>query len=189
MAVALGFAERQDVGLVLSRRREAVHQNGEVQEKMSEARLKTEVPDTLDILQIMDRLPHRYPFLMIDRLEEIKPGESACGIKNVTVNEPCFQGHFPKRPVMPGVLIVEAMAQTAAVLVIESLADWDPDNLVYFMTIDDARFRRPVIPGDCLRIYVVKQRHRGPVWRFTGSVKVNDVVVAEASFSAMIVEE
>lgn len=142
-----------------------------------------------DITRIKEMIPHRYPFLMIDKVVEVVTGESAVGVKNVTINEPFFQGHFPSRPVMPGVLIIEAMAQTAAVLVVHTLGAAFEGKLVYFMTIDDARFRRPVGPGDQLRIHVRKDRHRGPVWKFTAEAKVDGVLVAEASYSAMILDE
>ncbi|WP_422862793.1 3-hydroxyacyl-ACP dehydratase FabZ [Endosaccharibacter trunci] len=142
--------------------------------------------ETVDILRIMAAIPHRYPFLMIDRMVEVVLGESAVGIKNVTVNEPFFQGHFPQRPVMPGVLIVEAMAQTAAALVVLTLGDMFDGKLVYFMTIENAKFRRPVGPGDQLRIHVVKERQRGNVYKFRGVAKVDGVSVAEASYGAMI---
>ncbi|MBS1087773.1 3-hydroxyacyl-ACP dehydratase FabZ [Gluconobacter wancherniae] len=145
-----------------------------------------QVPESIDVLQIMQAIPHRYPFLLIDKMVEIKAGESAIGVKNVTVNEPFFQGHFPARPVMPGVLIVEAMAQTAATLVVLTLGKAFEGKLVYFMTIEGAKFRRPVGPGDQLRIHVVKERSRANVWRFKGVAKVDDVSVAEATFSAMI---
>ena len=144
---------------------------------------------TLDINDIMARIPHRYPFLMIDRVVDIVEGESGVGIKNVTFNEPFFQGHFPQRPVMPGVLIIEAMAQTAGVLVVSSMKNPEANKIVYFMTIDDARFRRPVVPGDRLEIHVQKVRNRGPVWRFSGQAKVDGLTVAEATYSAMIVED
>ena len=132
--------------------------------------------------------PNRYPFLMIDQITDIVLGDSAVGIKNVTINEPFFPGHFPGRPVMPGVLIIEAMAQTAGALVVETMGNPTPDRVVYFMTIDDARFRRPVVPGDRLELHVKKQRNRGPVWRFSGQAKVGNVVVAEATYSAMIID-
>jgi 3-hydroxyacyl-[acyl-carrier-protein] dehydratase len=137
----------------------------------------------------MDRIPHRYPILLIDRVIDLVPDERATGIKNVTLNEPHFQGHFPTRPVMPGVLIVEAMAQTSAVLVVETLGLASQGKLVYFMTIDNARFRKPVTPGDVLHVHVEKVRNRGPVWKFKGEAKVDDALVAEATFSAMIVDE
>jgi 3-hydroxyacyl-[acyl-carrier-protein] dehydratase len=143
---------------------------------------------TIDIHRIIEMIPHRYPFLLVDRLEEIVAGESAVGIKNVTINEPFFQGHFPGRPVMPGVLIVEAMAQTAAVLVVNSLGTEAEGKLVYFMTIENARFRRPVEPGDQLRLKCTKVRQRANVWKFSGEAKVNDTVVAEATYSAMIMD-
>ncbi len=143
---------------------------------------------TIDLLRIMEMIPHRYPFLMIDRVIDVVRDASAVGIKNVTVNEPHFQGHFPSRPIMPGVLIVEAMAQTAGVLVVHTLGPESEGKLVYFMTIDDARFRKPVTPGDTLHIHVVKQRSRGNVWKFKGEARVDGALVAEATFSAMIVD-
>lgn len=141
----------------------------------------------IDITQIMQLLPHRYPMLLVDKLVEVVPSQSAVGIKNVTINEPFFQGHFPGHPVMPGVLIVEAMAQTAGALVVYSQSLPTENQVVYFMTIDKARFRRPVLPGDSLRIKVEVQRNRGPVWRFAGTALVDGTVVAEAEFSAMMV--
>jgi len=143
----------------------------------------------LDINRVMAMIPHRYPFLMIDRVTDVVVGESAVGIKNVTYNEPFFQGHFPQRPVMPGVLIVEAMAQTAGVLVVHTLGADVEGKLVYFMTIDNCRFRRPVVPGDQLRIHVKKVRNRGFVWKFAGAAKVDGNLVAEATVSAVIMEE
>jgi 3-hydroxyacyl-[acyl-carrier-protein] dehydratase len=142
----------------------------------------------IGIKQIMAMLPHRYPLLLIDRLEDVRYGESAIGIKNVTMNEQFFQGHFPGHPVMPGVLIVEAMAQTAAALVIHSIGVTKGIPLVYFMSIDSAKFRKPVIPGDQLRIHVAKDRKRGNVWRFNGVAKVDGVTVAEALYTAMIMD-
>ncbi|MGO1117494.1 3-hydroxyacyl-ACP dehydratase FabZ [Rhodovibrionaceae bacterium A322] len=143
----------------------------------------------VDILGIMDRIPHRYPFLLLDRVIDIQLGESAVGLKNVTLNEPHFQGHFPRQPVMPGVLIVEAMAQTAAVLVVETLEGEAAGKLVYFMSIEGAKFRKTVVPGDQLLLNVTKTRNRGPVWRFDGEATVDGKVVAEASFTAMIMED
>ena len=140
----------------------------------------------IDIQRIMELIPHRHPFLMIDKVIDVVANEQATGIKNVSINEPYFQGHFPARPVMPGVLIIEAMAQTAAVLVVHTLGAAFHGKLVYFMSIDNARFRRPVMPGDQLRLEVKKDRHRGPVWKFNGVGKVGDQVVAEADFAAMI---
>ena len=156
--------------------------------------LKTTDPEaaprtSIDVLEVMELIPHRPPFLMIDRVEGIVQQESAVGIKNVTIDEPFFAGHFPKRPVFPGVLIIEAMAQTAAVLVVESLGEASRGKLVYFMTIDSARFRKPVVPGDQLRLEVRVQRSRGPVWKFSGAAKVDGQTVAEAVYSAMIMDD
>ena len=134
-------------------------------------------------------IPHRYPFLLIDRVREMEADKRAVGVKNVSINEPYFQGHFPSSPVMPGVLIIEAMAQTAAVLVVHTLGTASEGKLVYFMTIDNCRFRRPVFPGDQLLIEVVKERNRGPVWKFRGIAKVEDKVAAEAVFAAMVRED
>ncbi len=144
---------------------------------------------TIDVMRIMEMIPHRYPFLMIDRVVELEVDKHAVGVKNVTINEPFFQGHFPRQPVMPGVLIIEAMAQTAAVLVVETLEGTAAGKLVYFMTIDDARFRKPVFPGDTLRIHVEKLRSRGNVWKFSGEVRVGEAVVAQARFAAMIMDD
>lgn len=143
---------------------------------------------TIDIERIMAMIPHRYPFLMVDRLIEVVPGESAIGVKNVTANEPHFQGHFPGRPVMPGVLIIEAMAQTAAVIVVASLGKEAEGKLVYFMTIENARFRKPVGPGDQLHLVCRKERQRGNVWKFSGEARVGETVVAEAMYTAMIMD-
>ncbi len=141
----------------------------------------------IDIGRIQQLLPHRYPFLMIDKVIDVVPGETATGIKNVTINEPFFVGHFPQRPVMPGVLIIESMAQTAAVLVMHTMGAVAEGKVVYFMTIDNARFRRPVVPGDVLHVHVKKERSRGNVWKFRGEVKVDGALAAEAEYSAMIV--
>jgi 3-hydroxyacyl-[acyl-carrier-protein] dehydratase len=143
----------------------------------------------IDIQRIVAMIPHRYPFLMIDRVVDVVPNESAVGIKNVSINEPHFQGHFPQRPVMPGVLIIEAMAQTAAVLVVQTLGPDAEGKLVYFMSVDNARFRRPVVPGDSMRVHVKKERNRGNVWKFTGEAKVDGKLVAEATYAAMILDE
>jgi 3-hydroxyacyl-[acyl-carrier-protein] dehydratase len=145
------------------------------------------LPD-IHIEEIMRALPHRYPFLLVDRIVDIVANESATGIKCVTASEPQFQGHFPDKPIMPGVLIIEAMAQTAAVLVIKSQQIDPAGKLVYFMSINEARFRRPVVPGDTLRIEVQKLRHRDTVWKFEGKGKVDGKVVAEATFTAMVLE-
>jgi len=153
-----------------------------------EATKPQEVTSEIDILRIMQLIPHRYPFLMIDRVVDVAPGEAATGIKNVSINEFYFQGHFPQRPVMPGVLIIEAMAQTAAVLVVHTLGPDSEGKLVYFMSVDSARFRRPVLPGDTLAVRVVRQRNRGNVWKFDGKALVDDKLVAEATFAAMIMD-
>ena len=142
----------------------------------------------IDIHRIMQMIPNRYPFLLIDKVVDVVPGESATGIKNVTINEPHFTGHFPARPVMPGVLIVEAMAQTAAVIVVASLGPSAEGKLVYFMSIENARFRKPVEPGDQLRLICKKEKQRMGVWKFSGEARVGSVVVAEATFSAMIMD-
>jgi 3-hydroxyacyl-[acyl-carrier-protein] dehydratase len=142
----------------------------------------------LDIDAIQRMIPHRYPFLMIDRVVEVTAETSAVGIKNVTVNEPYFSGHFPGRPIMPGVLIIEAMAQTAAALVVASIGPAAEGKPVYFMTIDQARFRRPVLPGDQLRIKVVKQHKKLSVWKFLGQATVADRLAAEAVISAKIMD-
>lgn len=144
---------------------------------------------TIDIQRIMQLIPHRYPFLLVDRIIDFAPDDYAIGLKNVTMNEPHFMGHFPGAPIMPGVLIIEAMAQTAGILVMHSLGLEVENRLVYFMTIDEARFRKPVTPGDALHIHVVKERSRGMVWKFKGEAKVDGVLCAEATFSAMIVEK
>lgn len=134
-------------------------------------------------------IPHRYPILLVDRILEMTPGQSAVALKNVTMNEPHFQGHFPGVPVMPGVLIVEAMAQTAALVVVEDMGKSAEGRIVYFMTIENARFRKPVVPGDSLHIHVEKTQARANVWKFKGVARVGDKVCAEASFSAMITEQ
>jgi len=146
-------------------------------------------PDAADIGRIMEMIPHRYPFLLVDRVEDIVSDVSAVGIKNITINEPQFQGHFPKQAVMPGVLIVEAMAQTAGILVVHSLGEKAEGKLVYFMSIDKCRFRRPVVPGDVMKIHVSKNQARGNVWKFEGKVYVSKQLCSEAQFSAMLVGE
>lgn len=142
--------------------------------------------DHLDIMDILDMIPHRYPFLFLDRVINLKERESGVGIKNVTVNEPFFQGHFPSKPVMPGVAIVEAMAQTASVAVVHWLDLRGKELLVYFMSIEKAKFRRVVEPGDTLELHVHVLRSRGKVWKFGGEARVDGQVAAEAEFSAMI---
>jgi 3-hydroxyacyl-[acyl-carrier-protein] dehydratase len=141
-----------------------------------------------DIARIMHAIPHRYPFLLIDRVVEVVRDQSAVGIKNVSVNESFFQGHFPGHPVMPGVLIIESMAQTAAVLVVETLGPEAAGKVVYFMSIEGAKFRRPVVPGDQLRIHVTKERRRGNVWKFHAVARVDGTSVAEATYAAMIMD-
>lgn len=143
----------------------------------------------VDIAGIMQAIPHRYPFLLIDRVVELFPDVSAIGIKNVTANEAFFQGHFPGRPVMPGVLIIESMAQTAAVLVVGTLGPEEAGKLVYFMSVEGAKFRRPVGPGDQLRIHVEKLRNRGNVWKFSAIARVDGAAVAEAVYTAMIMDQ
>jgi len=136
----------------------------------------------IDILEIKKMLPHRYPFLMVDRIIELEDGVRVVGIKNVTVNEPFFQGHFPQMPIMPGVLMVEAMAQVGGILVYKS---GTTDDLMYFMSIEKAKFRKPVVPGDQLRLEVEKVQSKGKVWKFKGRALVEGTVVCEAEFMAM----
>lgn len=145
--------------------------------------------ELVDIHRIMQMLPHRFPMLMVDKVIGLVRDSRAIGVKNVSINEPYFQGHFPQRPVMPGVLIIEAMAQTAAVLVVETLGPDAEGKLVYFMSIDQARFRRPVTPGDQMHLHVEKLRNRGPVWKFAAKAKVEDALVAEAEYAAMILDK
>ena len=142
---------------------------------------------SVDIKRIMELLPHRYPMLLIDKIIDMVPHESATGIKNVTINEPFFVGHFPGAPVMPGVLIVEAMAQTSGALVVHSNGKEFEGKLVYFMAIEAAKFRKPVVPGDVVHIHVVKQHARRNVWKFACEAKVNGELCAEAVVTAMIV--
>lgn len=141
--------------------------------------------ESVDILGLLRLLPHRYPFLLVDRIVDIDGDNAAVGIKNVTFNEPHFQGHFPGQPVMPGVLIIEAMAQTAGAICIRSTGA-DKPSLVYFMTIDNAKFRRPVVPGDRLEIHVRKLKQRSNIWRFACEATVDGVKAAEAEISAMM---
>ena len=155
---------------------------------MTDAAAIGEEGEVLDIARIMHAIPHRYPFLMIDRVVDVVRDRSATGIKNVSVNENFFQGHFPGHPVMPGVLIIESMAQTAAVLVVETLGPEAAGKVVYFMTIESAKFRRPVVPGDQLRVHVTKVRNRGNVWKFSGVARVDGTSVAEATYAAMIMD-
>ncbi len=142
----------------------------------------------IPIERIMELIPHRYPFLMIDRIIDLELGEFAIGLKNVTINEPFFTGHFPGKPVMPGVLIIEAMAQTAAVLVVNTLGKDAEGKLVYFMSIDEAKFRKVVVPGDALHVRVDKQQSRRNVWKFACVATVDGAKAAEAVICAMIVD-
>ncbi|HVM82450.1 MAG TPA: 3-hydroxyacyl-ACP dehydratase FabZ [Candidatus Binatia bacterium] len=143
-------------------------------------------PIAIDVKGVMRMIPHRPPFLMIDRIENMRTDAEATGVKMVSIGEPYFQGHFASDPVMPGVLIIEAMAQTAAVLVVHTLGAAFEGKLVYFMSIDDCRFRKPVVPGDELRLHVTKDRSRGMIWKFNGVGTVGGQKVAEATFAAMI---
>ena len=140
-----------------------------------------------DLREILTLLPHRYPFLMVDKIIEIDGDNSAIGITNVTVNEPQFTGHFPDHPIMPGVLLVEGMAQTAGAICARKSGSGS--DLVYFMTIDNARFRKPVVPGDRVEFHVVKQKQRGNIWKFHCDAKVDGHLVAEADIGAMIVKK
>ena len=159
----------------------------------------TEAPETktgeapvvtaeIDLKQIMQMIPHRYPFLMIDKVIDIVRGVRATGVKSITINEPHFQGHFPRWPVMPGVLIIEAMAQTAAVMVVDAIGDIAAGKLVYFTSIDGARFRRPVVPGSTLYLHIERVHSRGTVWKFQGKALVEDKLMAEATYGAMIMD-
>ena len=141
----------------------------------------------IEVPEIQSILPHRYPFLLIDRVTEVEPGVMARGIKNVTINEPFFQGHFPGHPIMPGVLIIEAMAQIGGILAFKS--DKMEDKLVYFMGIDKARFRKPVIPGDTLVFTLQVTKHRGPIWAFKGEAEVEGKVVCNAELMATIIDK
>ncbi len=139
----------------------------------------------INITDIMEMLPHRYPFLLIDRVLEFKLNDSIIGIKNITCNEPQFTGHFPTKPVMPGVLIVEAMAQLSAILVAKSM-DSVKNKEVFFMSIEEAKFRKIVEPGDTLHIYAKIEQNRGSVWKFSSNAKVDGQLVAESKFTAMV---
>lgn len=142
----------------------------------------------IDVEKIMEMIPHRYPFLMVDKVVDVVDGESCTGIKNVTVNENFFQGHFPGRPIMPGVMIVEAMAQTSGILVVHTMGESAHGKLVYFMSIESARFRKPVVPGDVLHIKCQKNSNRKNIWKFDCEVFVEDTKVAEAVVTAMIAD-
>ena len=142
----------------------------------------------IDISEIRERIPHRYPFLLVDRCEAFNPGQSIIGVKCVTANEPFFQGHFPDYPVMPGVLIVEAMAQTGAILMSKTLNVDVGGKAIFFMSVDNGRFRAPVRPGDVLKLHVEVTRSRGDIFKFKGAARVGDKVAAEGEFAAMVVE-
>lgn len=143
---------------------------------------------TMDIRQIMDALPHRYPFLLLDRVETIEKGTSLVALKNVTINEEFFIGHFPGFPVMPGVLIVEAMAQAGGILALQDLGGELGDRKIFFMSIEKARFRKPVVPGDQLRLEVSIERRRSSIWKMDGKALVGGKLVADALLQAMITE-
>jgi 3-hydroxyacyl-[acyl-carrier-protein] dehydratase len=144
--------------------------------------------EAIDIAEILKLLPHRYPFLMVDRIVNLRSDESATGIKNVTVNEPQFLGHFPHNPVFPGVLLIEGMAQTAGVLCLKSMGATERPQLVYFLTIDKARFRKPVVPGDTVEYHMTKINRRKMMWWFRGEAKVAGELVAEAEVGAIIAD-
>jgi len=146
----------------------------------------TDAKDIINVEQIQGLIPHRYPFLLVDRITDLVEGESAVGIKNVTFNEPHFQGHFPGFPIMPGVLIVEAMAQTSGALVVKTLGEKAEGKIVFFMSIEEAKFRKPVVPGDQLYIHVEVIKGRGAIWKFKGVAKVDGNIHAQAIFTAMI---
>ncbi|MEA2983274.1 MAG: 3-hydroxyacyl-[acyl-carrier-protein] dehydratase [Alphaproteobacteria bacterium] len=148
-----------------------------------------ETLEAIGIREILAALPHRYPFLLVDRIIEIRGDEHGIGIKNVTANEPQFVGHFPNNPVMPGVLVIEGMAQTAGTLCIRSIVGQAKPKLVYFLTIDKAKFRQPVVPGDVLEYHMNRIKRKKNMWWFHGEARVRDVVVAEAELGAMIAIE
>ena len=139
---------------------------------------------TIDIKEIMRLLPHRYPFLLVDRILEVEKAKSITGLKNVTINEPFFQGHFPSEPIMPGVLILEGMAQVGGILAFHSIPEMVGDKLIYFAGIDKVRFRQPVVPGDQLIFEMEVLKQKGKIWKMSGKAKVNDNLVAEAELIA-----
>ena len=148
---------------------------------------QTNIIAEMRIGEILKLLPHRYPFLLVDRLKNVVPGESGIGIKNVTMNEEFFQGHFPENPVMPGVLQIEAMAQTAGIIVLTAFPEEERSgNSVYFMTVDEVKFRKPILPGDVIEFYVKKEQAVRNVFKFRGEAKVDGKLVSQATFSAMV---
>ncbi|WP_034999623.1 3-hydroxyacyl-ACP dehydratase FabZ [Beijerinckia mobilis] len=153
------------------------------------SQVETATLETLDILRLLQSLPHRYPFLMVDRIVEANGDESGIGIKNVSVNEPQFQGHFPERPVMPGVLLIEGMAQTAGALCINAHSAGVKPPVVYFMTIDKAKFRKPVTPGDRVEFHMRKTANRKNMWWYKGQAYVDGTLVCEAEIAAMLAPE
>lgn len=153
------------------------------------ATCNADVLGPIDILGIMESIPHRYPLLMVDRILSIEPGKGVVGLKNVSINEHYFVGHFPARPVLPGVLLVEAMAQTAAIYVVRTMNEAAAGKLVYLMSVEEAKFRRPVVPGDQAKIYANVIQNRRNVYKFKGEIRVDDVVCAEAVFSAMVMDD
>jgi 3-hydroxyacyl-[acyl-carrier-protein] dehydratase len=148
-----------------------------------------QIIENFDIQRLLALLPHRYPLLLVDRIVDVRADEYGVGIKNVTFNEPHFQGHFPSRPVMPGVLLIEGMAQTAGAMCVASRGEGRKPSVVYLMTVDKAKFRKPVVPGDQLKYYMTRIAKRRNMWWFRGEAKVDGALVCEAEVSAMLVEE
>jgi 3-hydroxyacyl-[acyl-carrier-protein] dehydratase len=150
--------------------------------------MSSETIEAADICEILKLLPHRYPFVMIDRIVDIRGEEHGIGIKNVTINEPQFVGHFPNNPVMPGVLLIEGMAQTAGVLCLRQMSSREQQRSVFFLTIDKAKFRKPAVPGDTIEYHVNKIAHRRNMWWYRGEAKVDGALIAEAEVGAVITE-
>jgi 3-hydroxyacyl-[acyl-carrier-protein] dehydratase len=176
---------------VLSNRFHCARQNSPRVESALEARAMEEAPvrfALVDINEILRTLPHRYPMLLIDRVINIRTDYSGIGIKNVTFNEPAFTGHFPERPVYPGVMMIEAMAQTAGVIGIKSIEGTEKPRAVYFLTIDKCKFRKPVLPGDTIEYHMSRLSRRKAMWWFHGDARVNGVTVAEAEVGAMLAD-
>ncbi len=151
---------------------------------MTDTRKETDSASTIDIEKIIKLLPHRYPFILVDRILEVAPGESLVGLKNVTINEPFFQGHFPARPVMPGVLILEGMAQAGGLLAYITSQDMVGEKLIYFAGMDGVRFRQPVVPGDQIIFKLKVLKRKGKIWKMAGEAFVDDKLVAEAQLLA-----